>query len=112
MSGYARVVIAAVFIAMCICWIGCGGSTNPPCQAATCVSSAGKFLYITALDDVSGFLVFSSSAIYSQGDGSGNVKILNERIKRTSTDKVRFRVKLTNESRSAIFVIGITYQTP
>jgi 6-phosphogluconolactonase len=57
MSGYARVVIAAIFIAMCICWIGCGGSTNPPCQAATCVSSAGKFLYITALDDVSGFRV-------------------------------------------------------
>src|SRR5437764_14639816 len=55
-----------------------------------------------------GFLVFSSSAIYSQGDGSGNVKILNERIKRTSPDKVRFRVKLTNESRSAILGIGIT----
>jgi Lactonase, 7-bladed beta-propeller len=58
MSSFAKVVIAAVSIAMCICWTGCGGGSRPhPCQGATCVPSAGKFLYITALDDVSMFRV-------------------------------------------------------
>jgi 6-phosphogluconolactonase (cycloisomerase 2 family) len=39
--------------------VNCGGGGTPPlpCQGATCGSSASTFLYLTALDDISGFSV-------------------------------------------------------
>jgi 6-phosphogluconolactonase len=71
MSNFAKVVIAAVSAAMCICWTGCGGGPQHPCQGATCVPSAGKFLYVTASDDVSGFRVGANGTPTGSQNQSG-----------------------------------------
>jgi 6-phosphogluconolactonase (cycloisomerase 2 family) len=73
MSGYLKqVLITAISAAMCICWIACGGRSTPhPCQDATCVPSATEFLYVTALDDVSGFKLGTSGAPTSVQNQSG-----------------------------------------
>ena len=73
MSGYLKqVVMAAISAAMCLCWIGCGGGSPPhPCQGATCVPSATEFLYLTALDDISGFTIGTSGAPTSFQNQSG-----------------------------------------
>src|SRR5580765_7392436 len=73
MSGHLKqVLITAIAAALCIGWAACGGGTHPhPCQGATCVPSATQFLYVTALDDVSGFSLGSSGAPTSVQNQSG-----------------------------------------
>ena len=72
MSRYARVLIAAISVAMCICWTGCGGGSTPHrCQGSTCVPSAGKFLYVTALDDVTTFRVNAAGMLTEPHNQSG-----------------------------------------
>src|SRR5581483_3867145 len=62
MSGHSRrLVMSLVCAGMCLSWAGCGGGRPPhPCQGATCVASATTFLYLTALDDISGFTLATS----------------------------------------------------
>lgn len=73
MSGHLKqVLIAAISAALCIGWTACGGGSHPhPCQGATCVPSATQFLYVTALDDVSGFSLGTSGAPTSVQNQSG-----------------------------------------
>src|SRR6266851_717857 len=72
MSGYVKqVLIAVVSATMCV-WTACGGGSTPdPCQGATCVPSATEFLYVTALDNVSGFKLGTSGAPTSFQNQSG-----------------------------------------
>src|SRR2546423_6090611 len=57
---------------MVIWWVGCGGGITPhPCQATTCVQSATTFLYLTALDDISGFNLATSGVPTLFQDQSG-----------------------------------------
>ena len=64
MSGHFKQVALAVMCAvMCLSWIHCGGGEPPhPCQGATCVPSATTFLYLSALDDISGFTIATSGS--------------------------------------------------
>src|SRR6266852_1736936 len=72
MSGYVKqVLIAVVSATMCV-WTACGGGSTPdPCQGATCVPSATEFLYVTALDNGSGFKLGTSGAPTSFQNQSG-----------------------------------------
>ena len=60
-SSFKQVALTLITAAICACWMACGEGNPPhPCQGATCVPSAATFLYLTALDDVSGFTIASS----------------------------------------------------
>jgi len=57
-SSFKQTALTLITAAICVSWIACGEGNPPrPCQGATCAPSATTFLYLTALDDVSGFTV-------------------------------------------------------
>jgi 6-phosphogluconolactonase (cycloisomerase 2 family) len=60
-SAFKQVALTLITAAISACWMACGEGNPPhPCQGATCVPSAATFLYLTALDDVSGFAIAPS----------------------------------------------------
>ena len=64
MSNFRKQVIRSIAIAAtCLSWISCGtGSPRPQCQGATCSPTTSTYLYVTALDDISGFTIGASGA--------------------------------------------------
>jgi len=63
MRGLEKLFLSAVITLTCFFWISCGGgSPPPPCQGTACVPSPSTFLYLTALDDISGFKLTTSGS--------------------------------------------------
>ena len=59
-----RFVLSTGIAAICLSWISCGAGDPPrPCQGTTCVPSPSTFLYMTALDNISGFKPASSGTL-------------------------------------------------
>ncbi len=72
MSRHFRQIVMSVLWGAILLWIGCGGGSTPhPCQGATCVPSAGTFMYLTALDDITGFRIDTSGTPNSFQSQSG-----------------------------------------
>jgi 6-phosphogluconolactonase len=73
MLGYLnKIAMAVMFAAISLSWTSCGGgSTQHPCQGTTCVQSARTFLYLSALDDISGFDIATSGTPTSFQNVSG-----------------------------------------
>jgi 6-phosphogluconolactonase len=69
---FKQAAVSLISAVICLGWIGCGGGSPPrPCQGATCVPSATEFLYVTALDDISGFSLATSGNPTSFQNQSG-----------------------------------------